>query len=100
MSTTKTLISAEEFFNMPDDGNRYELVKGELKQMAPAGGEHGATAADFTVELGYYIKKHKLGRIFAAETGFKIAVNPDTVRGPDFAFVSKERIPAEGIPKG
>jgi Uma2 family endonuclease len=41
MSTTKHLVTAEELFRMPDDGFRYELVRGELRQMIPAGGEHG-----------------------------------------------------------
>jgi len=40
-----------------------------------------------------------LGVVFSADTGFKIAADPDTVRAPDVAFVRRERIPASGIPK-
>jgi Uma2 family endonuclease len=32
-------------------------------------------------------------------SGFKLATNPDTVREPDIAFVSRERLPNE-IPRG
>ena len=42
MSTTHTLVTADELFVMPDDGFRYELVRGELRRMPPAGSEHGA----------------------------------------------------------
>src|ERR1051325_8742265 len=100
MSTTQTLMTADELLAMPKDGYRYELVKGELIRTAPAGGEHGAIAASLTVIFGHYIKGNNLDLMFGAETGFKIAVDPDTVRAPDFAFVSRERIPEDGVPKG
>jgi Uma2 family endonuclease len=97
---TKTLITAEELLQMPKDGYRYELVKGELRQMVPAGGEHGVTAMNLSTPLDYYVKERGLGVVCAAETGFIIALSPDTVRAPDVAFVSKARIPESGIPKG
>jgi Uma2 family endonuclease len=42
MSATIQLVTADELFTMPRDGFRYELVKGELIKMSPAGTEHGA----------------------------------------------------------
>jgi Uma2 family endonuclease len=35
-----------------------------------------------------------LGEVYAAETGFQLATDPDTVQGPDFAFVGRERADA------
>ena len=40
-----------------------------------------------------------LGKIVAAETGFVLVRDPDTVRGSDIAFIHKDRIPAAGLPK-
>lgn len=100
MSVTNTLITADELLHMPSDGNRYELVKGELFRMAPAGSEHGALAANITLPFAHHVKKEGLGIIFGAETGFKIASDPDTVCAPDMAFVRRDRIPETGIPKG
>ena len=37
MATTTKLMTAEELLEMPDDGFRYELVRGELVKMPPAG---------------------------------------------------------------
>ncbi|MGH8553476.1 MAG: Uma2 family endonuclease [Methylococcales bacterium] len=34
------------------------------------------------------------GAVYAAETGFKISIDPDTVRASDIAFVSTERVEA------
>lgn len=98
MSATIQTMTADELFMMPDDGFRYDLVKGELRKMTPPGSEHGALTARLTVALGHHVEVNNLGVVFGAETGFKLASNPDTVLGPDLSFVSNERIPATGIP--
>lgn len=98
MSTTRTLMTAEELFAMPDDGMRHELVRGELRTMTPAGGEHGVVVGNLTSLVGPFVRTHGYGKIFGAETGFLLAVDPDTLRAPDFAFIRRERIPASGIP--
>ncbi|HMD33411.1 MAG TPA: Uma2 family endonuclease [Vicinamibacterales bacterium] len=93
-------ITADELFWMPDDGfHRYELVAGQLRTMTPAGSLHGVVGMRLAVALGAYVDQHELGVLFAADTGFKLASNPDTVRAPDVAFVRRERIPATGIPR-
>lgn len=92
MSTTTQWMTADELLKMPDDGFRYELVKGELRKMAPAGHEHGRVAVRFTWRLAQHVETNRLGVVYAAETGFKIAADPDTVRAPDVAFVSRERL--------
>lgn len=98
MSATTQTMTADELFMMPDDDNRYDLIKGELRKMSPAGSEHGAIIVRLTVALGQYVEENDLGEVFGAETGFKLSSNPDTVLGPDVAFVSNEKIPPTGIP--
>jgi Uma2 family endonuclease len=100
MSTTHTMATADELFMMPDDGFRYELVKGEVRRMPPAGSEHGAVAAHVAAVIAQFVKAHGFGVVFGGGTGFKIASDPDTVRAPDLAFVRRERIPEAGVPKG
>ena len=89
--TVTTLMTADELLRMPDDGYRYELVRGELRKMSPAGGDHGSVAASIVVSLGSYVKAKKLGKVYTADPGFWIERNPDTVRAPDVAFVRLER---------
>ena len=89
-------ITADELLAMPDDGYRYELVKGELIQMSPTGDEHGQVTMELATSLNLFVKKHNLGRVYAAETGFKLESDPDTVRAPDVAFVSRKRVEATG----
>jgi Uma2 family endonuclease len=100
MSAVTELVTADELLHRRDDGFRYELVRGELKKMAPAGGPHGRIANRVNWRLTNYVEANNLGVVFAAETGFRIATQPDTVRAPDVAFVSRGRIEQIGIPEG
>lgn len=67
--------------------------------MTPTGGLHGVIVARITMALGQFVEAHDLGCVLGAETGFKLATAPDTVRAPDVAFVRRERIPAAGPPE-
>ncbi len=100
MTETGTRMTAGELLGLPDDGKRYELVEGELREMVPAGARHGSAAATLTVLLGQHVRAERLGIVLAAETGFIISRDPDTVRAPDISFVAQDRIPPEGPPEG
>lgn len=93
-------VTADELLRMPDDGFRYELVAGELRRMTPAGGRHGRIAMKVGISLGHYVEQNQLGAVYAAETGFRLASNPDTVRAPDLAFVDQARAAAMSDPEG
>lgn len=93
-------MTAGELLRLPDDGKRHELVEGELREMAPAWARHGDAAAALTILLGQHVRAQRLGRVLAAETGFRISRNPDTVRAPDVSFVAQERVPPDGPPQG
>lgn len=90
---TKTLMTAEELLRLPDDGLRYELVKGELIVMTPASPSHGRIANTLAFFLTNHVRQYQLGEVYAAESGFKLTEDPDTVRAPDLAFIARERIP-------
>ena len=51
MTTTTQPVTAEELLNMPDDGFRYELIRGELRKMPPAGHIHGEYALSIGASL-------------------------------------------------
>ena len=98
--TKRRITTAEELLDMPDDGFRYELVRGELRKMAPAGNYHGELAINISTPLSVHVKSYRLGRVYAAETGFFLRTAPDHVRAPDVAFVRRERTDAIGRPAG
>jgi Uma2 family endonuclease len=101
MSATLTKpVTAEELLAMPDDGMSYELVKGELQMAPPPGFEHGKVTMNLAGPLFRYVKSNHLGVVLAAETGFKLESDPDTVRAPDIAFVRQELIDQTGRTEG
>jgi len=83
--------------NLPD--KRTELVKGALVVREPAGYRHGEVAVKLTMAIAGFVHDRQLGAVLAAETGFKLFTNPDTVRAPDVAFVHRDRLP-ESSPAG
>jgi Uma2 family endonuclease len=91
-------MTADDLWRMADDGLRHELIQGELTMMAPAGGGHGEVVFTVGLLLGTHVRANRLGKVVAAETGFIIARDPDTVRAPDVAFIAKQHVPAGGLP--
>jgi len=91
-ATRARLITADELQAMGDIG-RCELIRGQLNMMSPAGYRHGNVAGNIHALLWNYVKKHKLGNVLAAESGFVLESDPDTVRAPDVAFIRKDRLP-------
>ena len=79
----------KKLMQLPDDGNVYELVGGELA-MSQAGFEHGDISAELLAELRLYVKTRQLGRVVGASTGFWMKTG--NARSPDVSFISKERL--------
>jgi Uma2 family endonuclease len=88
-----SLMTADELLRTPLPDKRVELVRGVLVVREPAGFRHGAVSATLTGLLREHAAAHRLGRVVAAETGFLLATDPDTVRAADVAFVRRERLP-------
>ena len=91
MTQQKTLLTAEKFFRLYShkDG-RYELVDGEVVELAPVNEQHGDTAFNISGALFVYSRQHGIGR-GGVETGYRVRQNPDTVRGPDISFNLRSR---------
>ncbi len=100
MSTVAERITADELLKMPRGKLRYELIRGRLLTMSPAGSEHGVVTMRLSLIIGQFIAAQNLGVVFGAETGFVLEHDPDTVRAPDIAFLRLNQIPDGGIPQG
>ena len=96
-----TQVTADELVALENDGYRYDLVAGDLIRMSPAGFRHGRLAAEIMYRLRSFVGDHpELGVVVGAETGFRLARNPDTVLGPDAALVRPERLPSPELQSG
>jgi Uma2 family endonuclease len=100
MSTATTkLLTAEEFAKLPSpaDGSKQELVRGEVVTMPPPSFLHAIVQLNVATALKTFARQQKLGRV-AVESGVVTDTGPDTVRGPDVAYWSFERLPADHVP--
>ena len=88
-----TLMTADDLLhtNIPD--KRTELVRGFLFVREPAGYRHGRVSMNLAVLLWKHVERTEAGQVVSGDTGFKLATDPDTVRAPDVAFISRERLP-------
>ncbi len=95
LETPEKLLTADEFYAAYGDRS-VELVRGKVRakrsEMSPASGNHGLIAGEIFGRLYTFVTAHDLGRVFAAETGFILSRNPNSVRAPDAAFITRERI--------
>ncbi len=95
--STGTLVTAEDLLDMPGD-LRCELVEGEVVELSPTKAPHGIVSSKIDRLIGSFVEEHRLGVTGTAEVGYVLRRDPDTVRAPDVSFVSRKRIPADGIP--
>lgn len=100
MALETQLTTAEQLLALPSAAGRRELVRGEIHEMAPSSSEHGRIAMRFSWPLAQFVETHQLGVVFAAETGFQLARDPDTVRAADVAYVGTARLEAAGATQG
>ncbi len=93
------LMTAEELLVYPMPDKRVELVRGRLVVREPPGMRHGECAMRIGVALSNFLMQDRessratatRGRVVTCDAGFTLARGPDTVRGPDVAYVSRER---------
>ena len=96
MTTTGTrLLTAGDLLRLYSDGVRGELIRGVLCESTPTGHRHGTIVANLVGELRAFVKPRRLGWIVASDSGVWLEHNPDTVREPDVAFTSAEKIPLD-----
>jgi Uma2 family endonuclease len=96
MAVEARLLTADDLARLPDDGFRHELIAGELQSYALSGAEHGRVVINAATPLAEFAARNASGVVFGAGTGFELRANPDMVRAPDAAFVTRQRFEQVG----
>ena len=89
------LLTADDLLRLDAEGVRGELIRGELSETMPAGHRHGKIITKLIVRLGAFVEPRELGTLVASDSGVWLERDPDTVREPDIAFFSAEKIPLD-----
>lgn len=94
ITTTKPkLLTAADLLGLHREGVRGELIRGVLYETMPAGVEHGEIVMILGHRIVSYIEPRRLGRLVGSDSGVWLERAPDTVREPDSAFFSAEKMP-------
>lgn len=84
----KKRLTEEEFMRLPDDGRKYELVDGEVKEV-PTGGLHEDVGMLLALVLGPHALK--VGRIYGSSLGCRM--QSGNIRAPDVSVMLASRLP-------
>jgi Uma2 family endonuclease len=89
MATIRAVITDEELLRLPKDGNKYEVVDGELR-MSPAGLRHERIVARLITLLAAFVRREGLGDVLGSNV---LYVFPSgNKRAPDVSFVAAGRL--------
>ncbi|NKQ36537.1 MAG: Uma2 family endonuclease [Chloroflexi bacterium] len=91
VATQTQLVTAADLLEMGDIGP-CELVRGEIRPMSPVNVEHAWLENEIGRLLGNFVSKRRLGWVMVGEVGLFTEEDPDTVRGADVIFISRERV--------
>lgn len=100
VAVAERVLTAEEYFGLPDDGRHKELVRGRVVEMNMPGFEHGEICVTIASILRAFVSERGLGRVVGNDSGILTERDPDTVRGADVSYYSYTRIPRGRRPKG
>ena len=92
--TASDLLTADDLLRLSADGVRGELIRGALSETMPAGLRHGQIVVRLAARLHNFVDSKNLGVLTASDSGVLLERDPDTVREPDVAFFSEEKIPS------
>ncbi len=92
------LMTADEFWALPDSDRPMELVRGRIESMNVPGPRHGQLCGRVVHILMGFVETHELGHVLCNDSGVVTEHDPDTVRGMDACFYSYSRLPKGPLP--
>ena len=99
MVAERKLVTADDVWNMGED-THVEVIRGELRVMAAAGGQHGEVGGQMAGYLAVYGHHGRTGRVYTSETGLVLEKSPTLLLVPDLIYFKIEHLPGGVAPIG
>ncbi len=80
----------EDWLRLPEDGWRYEVIKGELYMVPGPSTQHQGVCLNLTLALAAFVNRHRAGKVFFAPTDVYLP-DQETPVQPDLLVVLAER---------
>ena len=95
---THRLLTYEDYARLtPPDSSEYELHNGTIVAMPTPIPLHQEISFELSLLIGFFIKKHKLGKLYTAPMDVKFS--PTDTFQPDLLFISNNRLDIIGEKK-
>src|SRR3712207_2795363 len=82
-------LPLDDLAALPETGDRYEIIHGELVVTAAPIPVHEDATVELTLLIGPFVKERRLGKVYTAPIDVQLTVHD--VLQPDLCFVSSER---------
>ena len=89
MTTARTAITDEELLSLPKDGNKYEVVDGELV-VTPVNYRHERVVVRVVARLEHFVAAERLGDVVSSNAMYVLPGG--NKRSPDVSFLAAGRI--------
>lgn len=86
----KEIFTYQDYLKLPEDGNRSEVIQGELIMVAAPHTGHQFVSGNIYFELYRFVQKKQLGRILNAPVD--VLLSESNVVQSDILFISKENL--------
>jgi len=90
LSMATAVVTYDEYVALPDDGNRYEVIEGELCLVPAPNRKHQEVLFNLAFELRKFITRNKLGHVYISP--FDVKLSDINVVQPDVIYVSNGRL--------
>jgi Uma2 family endonuclease len=86
---TRTKLTYEDYEAFPDDGNRYEIIDGEVFVTAAPSIPHQRAVTRLTRFLDEHVEQRNLGEVYPSPLA--VALSPSDIFEPDVVYISHAR---------
>ena len=83
-------FKADDIWDTPDDGKRYEVIDGQLYVTPPPVTEHQGASSVLFGYIGLYVRERQLGKVYSAPVG--VVLDDENGVQPDLVYISRERL--------
>jgi Uma2 family endonuclease len=86
----------EDYLRLPEDGNRYEVIRGHLYVTPPPIYDHQFVLWSLGQTLGRFVHEHRLGIVLTAPFAVRLPARIGNPVEPDLVFLRNEQQPRSG----
>lgn len=86
------ILTIDDYWHLPDDGKRYEILDGILEVSSPPGVKHQDVVGNLLTSILNFLRDCRLGKLIVSPVD--VILSHNSICQPDLVFVRKDRVKA------